>query len=215
MIPPTPDAPLKPIRMGPGGRKRWWQQWSRRRKIITIVAIALLLIAIALGVGLGVGLTQGGGSEEGGSGSASPTPGNTPNSTTFYGWKPEAGTKWQIVLQYPLNDTSVDVPVYDIDLFTNNASTIDELHHQGRKVICYFSAGSYENFRPDADEFKSQDLGKVLDGWPDEKWLDTNSQNVRRIMLHRLDMAVDKNCDGVDPDNIDGYVSFFFFFFWP
>src|SRR5438046_965536 len=138
MVSPMPDTSLKPLPEEAVRHNRWWQRWSRRRKIITAVALTFLLVAIALGVGLGVGLAQGGGSEEGGSGSAVPNPGNTPNSTTFNGWKPSADTKWQIVLQYPLNDTSVDAPVYDIDLFMNDASTIDELHHQGRKVICYF-----------------------------------------------------------------------------
>ncbi|KAK3172532.1 hypothetical protein OEA41_005854 [Lepraria neglecta] len=72
-----------------------------------------------------------------------------------------------------------------------------------RKVICYFSAGSYENWRPDTS--KSTDLGKPLDGWPGEWWLQTNSANVRKIMLARLDQAVLKGCDGVNPDNIDAY----------
>jgi hypothetical protein len=61
------------------------------------------------------------------------------NATTW--WKPAAGTTWQIVLREPLNDTSPNVTAFDIDLFTNNQSTIDALHQKGSKVICYFSAG--------------------------------------------------------------------------
>jgi hypothetical protein len=30
---------------------------------------------------------------------------------------------------------------------------------------------------------------------------------VRGIMRKRVEMAGDKGCDGVDPDNVDGYVS--------
>ena len=77
----------------------------------------------------------------------------------------------------------------------------------GKKVICYFSAGSYEDWRPDASEFKKEDLGRDLDGWPGEKWLDLDSENVRRVMKGRVELAKEKGCDGVDPDNVDGYVS--------
>lgn len=74
-------------------------------------------------------------------------------------------------------------------------------------MLCYFSAGSYENWRPDAAQFTQSDLGLDLDGWAGEKWLNTNSENVRRIMKDRIDLAKEKGCDGVDPDNVDGYVS--------
>ncbi|KAH8694065.1 glycoside hydrolase superfamily [Talaromyces proteolyticus] len=126
------------------------------------------------------------------------------NNTAF--WKPTAGTTWQIELLYTLNDTSVNVEVYDIDLFNSGADLISSLQKEGRKVICYFSAGSWENWRPDADKFNnSTDLGGTLNGWPNEKWLNISSENVRSIMKTRLDMAKDKGCDGVDPDNVDGY----------
>lgn len=75
-------------------------------------------------------------------------------------------------------------------------------------MICYFSAGSYENWREDAEDFQPGDLGKELDGWPGEKWLKIGSENVREVMKRRVQMAKDKGCDGVDPDNVDGYVSF-------
>ncbi|MFQ5739279.1 MAG: endo alpha-1,4 polygalactosaminidase [Acidobacteriota bacterium] len=39
------------------------------------------------------------------------------------------------------------------------------LHAQGRKVICYISAGSWESWRPDAGQFPSYLLGKPLSGW--------------------------------------------------
>ncbi|KAH8591154.1 glycoside hydrolase superfamily, partial [Bisporella sp. PMI_857] len=120
-------------------------------------------------------------------------------------WKPTAGTTWQIELLYALNDTSANVSVYDIDLFDNPTTTIDTLHSQGRRVVCYFSAGSYEDKRPDSQNFTSKDKGKELDGWPGEYWLNTSSSNVREIMRSRIALAKTKGCDGVDPDNIDGY----------
>ncbi len=164
-----------------------------------------MIITIGLGVGLGVGLTRGGGSSGTASSEPSPPLNNNTNSTTGKFWRPAAGTPWQIVLEYALNDTSVNVPVYDIDLFTNPVSTIANLHAMNRSVICYFSAGSYEDFRPDSSNFTKDDYAKPLTGWPGEYWLNTNSSNVRNIMTARLDLAASKGCDGVDPDNVDGY----------
>lgn len=93
-------------------------------------------------------------------------------------------------------------------MFDNDVTTVADLHDQGRKVICYFSAGSYEDWRPDAASFNNKtDLGKPLDGWAGEWWVNPNSTNVRNIMLSRLDLAATKGCDGVDPDNVDGYAN--------
>lgn len=121
-------------------------------------------------------------------------------------WKPTAGMSWQYDLRGGIPDASRNnIEVHDIDLFDNSAETIAQLQQQGAKVICYFSAGSYEDWRPDQDQFQPDDLGGDLNGWAGEKWLKTSSPNVRRIMESRLDMAVQKKCDGVDPDNLDGY----------
>ena len=97
--------------------------------------------------------------------------------------------------------------MYDIDLFDVPQQTIDKLHADGRVVICYFSAGSWENWRPDADQYPNEVRGRG-NGWPGEKWLD-----IRRIDLlgpileRRLDLAREKGCDGVEPDNVDGYTN--------
>jgi hypothetical protein len=72
-------------------------------------------------------------------------------------------------------------------------------------VICYFSAGSYEPDRPDSTSLAATALGSVLDGWPDERWVDTRSMAVREIMRRRLDFAVSQGCNGVEPDNVDAY----------
>lgn len=167
-----------------------------------------MAMVIGLGVGLGVGLTQGSDYDPGSNPSEPNQPNTTlvptPNTTETY-WTPTAGETWQIVLLNALNNTSLNVSVYDIDLFTNPTSTIDTLHAQNKKVICYFSAGSYEPGRPDSDQFTATDKGKELVGWPGEYWLQTASSNVRHIMTSRLQLAKSKGCDGVDPDNVDGY----------
>lgn len=95
--------------------------------------------------------------------------------------------------------------MYDIDLFETSQTTIDALHQAGRIVICYFSAGSWEEWREDADDFPSSAIGGELDGWPGERWLDVRDTSVRSIMRARLDLAEQKDCDGVEPDNVDGY----------
>jgi len=113
-------------------------------------------------------------------------------------------TTWQWQLSGTLN-TTYNVDVYDVDLFDTSAATITALKASGRKVICYFSAGSSENWRSDFSSFNSSDMGNNLDGWEGEKWLDIRSQNVLDIMTARLDLAVTKGCDGVEPDNMDTY----------
>lgn len=118
-------------------------------------------------------------------------------------WQPKPGTTWQWQLTGTI-DTSIDVMMYDVDLFETSNATISKLHADGRIVICYFSAGSYEAWRPDAGAFPSSVKGSKMDGW-DELWLDVRAQAVRDIMSQRLDLAKSKGCDGVEPDNVDGF----------
>jgi len=122
-------------------------------------------------------------------------------------WRPAPGTSWQI--QYTgVLDLSFDVQMYDLDLFETSQSVIDELHAAGRRMVCYFSAGSWEVWRPDASQFPESVLGSELEGWPGERWLDIRQMNVLApIMAARLDLAAQKGCDGVDPDNVDGYTN--------
>jgi hypothetical protein len=120
-------------------------------------------------------------------------------------WRPIPGTTWQWQLSGTV-DTSVEAQVYDIDLFDTPQETIDGLHVAGRKVVCYFSAGSYEVRRPDSDSFPRRVLGSSLDPpYASERWLDVRSPRLRPIMRRRLDLARGKQCDGVEPDNLDGY----------
>lgn len=119
-------------------------------------------------------------------------------------WRPKPGTSWQWQLTGTL-DTSVDVDVYDVDLFDVSSSAIDRLHADGRVVICYFSAGAWEDWRPDANSLDSSLLGSS-NGWPGEKWIDISRvSEVGPFIEARLDLAVSKGCDAVEPDNVDGY----------
>ncbi len=121
-------------------------------------------------------------------------------------YKPKTDTSWQWQLTGVVN-TSYDVDVYDIDLFDSSQSLIRSLQQSGKKVICYFSAGSYENWRDDASDFPNAVLGDDMDGWAGEKWLDISNVSLYPIMKARLDLAKQKGCDGVEPDNMDGYTN--------
>ena len=110
------------------------------------------------------------------------------------------GTSWQWQLTGTI-DTSIDAGVFDIDLFEAPQATIDQLHASGRKVICYFDT-AYEDFRPDSAQLAPY-RGNPVDGWPGQYWVDFRQSAVRAVMSARLDLAVMKRCDAVEPDDVD------------
>jgi len=172
------------------------------KSIIICLFIVLNLLVTACGGG-------GGASTEPETPSGSNTEESTGNDSSDYEiattwYQPPLMATWQWQLTGTLN-TDYDVLIYDIDLFDTDASDIAQLQAEGHKVICYFSAGSYESYRDDASQFDEADLGNTLDGWPDERWLDVRTENVKTIMQARLDLAQSKGCDGVEPDNVDGF----------
>jgi hypothetical protein len=123
-------------------------------------------------------------------------------------WQPALKTTWQWQLSKLPVDQSVDAQMYDIDLFENDASVVTSLHAKGRKVICYLSVGTWEKWRPDAQQFPAEVLGKTLKDWPDERWLDIRRLDLLQpIMEARLDLCKAKGFDGVEPDNVDAYIN--------
>lgn len=122
-------------------------------------------------------------------------------------WMPTPGTSFQIQYAGTI-DTTLNVKMFDVDAYDTSVTTIAAIKAKGAKVICYFSAGSYENWRADKTSFPASILGNTMDGWPNERWLDIRQLTVlREIMGKRMDLAVQKGCDGVDPDNMDGYTN--------
>ena len=123
-------------------------------------------------------------------------------------WRPQLNTTWQWQLSSLPVDQSFDVEMYDIDLFDNDETVVEALHAQGRIVICYMNAGGWESWRPDAGQFPNEVIGADLDGWEGEKWLD-----IRRIdvlgptMEARMDLCKAKGFDGIEPDNVDGFLN--------
>jgi hypothetical protein len=95
--------------------------------------------------------------------------------------------------------------MYDIDLFDAKDEDFDALSE--RYVVCYFSAGSWEDWRDDAGDFPEAAIGNALEGWEGENWLDIRDEGVRSALSARLDVAEERGCDGVEPDNVDGYAN--------
>jgi len=124
-------------------------------------------------------------------------------------WRPRVGQDFQIVLSATIDADRRHGPIvpqyaqiFDVDLFDNTAETIRQLKWAGKKVICYFSAGTSETWRPDFKQFKDTDQAAPLPMWPGERWLDIRSRDVMRIMRARVRYASRKGCDAVDPDNM-------------
>jgi hypothetical protein len=121
-------------------------------------------------------------------------------------WQPPVGATWQWQLAGLPVDTSLNVSAFDVDLFTTTDEELATLKADGRTVICYFSAGSWEAFRPDAADFPAVVKGRPLDApFLDELWLDIRNAVVRTLIQRRLDLAAARGCDAVEPDNVDGY----------
>ena len=137
---------------------------------------------------------------------ATPRPGPAASATAI--WRPDQDTRWQWQLNGQPIDTSFDVDMYDIDLFDNSAEVVAALHRQGRKVVCYVDMGGWESWRPDAGQYPGRLLGKPLDDWEGERWLDIRGlEALAPVLLARMDMCADKGFDALEPDNIDGYLN--------
>ncbi len=140
---------------------------------------------------------------------ASPTATSRPIPTLPPGeaewWQPGVDTSFHIQYEGEI-DLSLGVDVYNLDLFETTAAMIASLHDRGVRVVCYFSAGSFEDWRPDVDSFPEAVIGEPLEGWEGEAWLDIReNEALAPVMTARLDLAAQKGCDGVDPDNVNAY----------
>ena len=161
-------------------------------------------------------------------------------------WQPTRGMRWQIQLQASAGhcatggfSTSIAAPpygggadvspsVFAIDLYadegacptyapgTPNTDAVTAIHAGGGYAIAYISAGSWEQWRPDAAAYVTYDkacggclLGKTLGGYPDERYVNIHAGEPRRFLLHRMKVrmrrAVAAGFDGVYFDNQDEY----------
>jgi hypothetical protein len=120
-------------------------------------------------------------------------------------WQPELKAPFQIILNNIVDVNAELIPhvdIYDVDLWETSKASIERLKEKGKKVICYFSAGTSEAWRQDYSQFEDADKGSCMDNWPGEKWLDIRRDHVFEIMQTRIKMAWEKGCDAIDPDNV-------------
>jgi hypothetical protein len=120
-------------------------------------------------------------------------------------WIPSKDMSFQIQFSGDM-DLSIDADIFDLDAFDTDKAVVERLHQDGKHVICYINAGAVEDWRPDADLFSPNVIGKAYQGWPGENWLDIrNLEALAPILETRLDLCKAKGFDGVEFDNVDGY----------
>jgi len=120
-------------------------------------------------------------------------------------WAPKRGTTWQWQLSGRI-DLTVRAAVFDLDVDDTSARTVTALHRKGRHVVCYVDVGTWESYRADAGRFAAGLLGRRVDGWPDERWLDIRAiDRLAPILRARLDACARKGFDAVEPDWLNAY----------
>lgn len=92
--------------------------------------------------------------------------------------------------------------IYEVDMFYTPAETIEKMNELGQKVICYFSAATAESWRDDYKQFQPEDLGMELPDWPGERYLDIRRPNVLKVIKKRIDLAKQRGCNAIEPDNV-------------
>lgn len=121
---------------------------------------------------------------------------------------PAQASTWNIQLNGTVDESLVNIDVYEVDLFDSSAELIERLKNDGNTIVnCYINSGAYEEWRDDASDFPSEVLGNSMENWEGEKWLDIRNAKLAPIMEARLELALTKGCDGVVPDNMNGYIN--------
>lgn len=129
------------------------------------------------------------------------------NATEAIFWQPAPLTDWQWQMTGQV-DTSVNAPVFVIDLFDNEASVVSDLHSKNRKVVCSMSVGTVESRRPDAGNFPAGVIGNTVPDKQDERYLDIrNIAALSSVIDARLDLCKQKGFDAAVFANDDTYAN--------
>lgn len=121
-------------------------------------------------------------------------------------WQPQVGSTFHIQYTGKI-DLNQPVDVYNLDGDGTSAEEVAQLADRGVASVCYFNAGAYEDWRSDKGAFPEAVIGKEMDGWAGERWLDIRAVDVLLpIMAARMDTCKEKGFVGVDPDNTDGFI---------
>ncbi|KAG2490733.1 hypothetical protein HYH03_010888 [Edaphochlamys debaryana] len=171
----------------------------------------------------------------------SPSPSPSPAPTPAGIWRPSGPHRWQWQLTgsnfRPMLMTKPDVIDVDVDAVEDMLAQAKQLSiaRTSYKLICYFSSGTFEEFRTDADAERGVDwaavyrtlggmggtaAGKAVPGplflqymdypWVDEIWFAIDSTAARdvlvqQVMIPRMQSAVRAGCDAIEMDNVDTY----------
>lgn len=117
-------------------------------------------------------------------------------------YKPPINTSWQYQLKGPIN-ADFGVSVYIVNLLDTIESFIAHLKNDYRlRVICHLNAGGYSPTIKDSKYVLSNLLGNTI-GNTKLQWLDIRNHLVVPIIEAKMNLAKQKNCDGV----VFGYVN--------
>lgn len=117
--------------------------------------------------------------------------------------QPGTAWDWQIGAAKPnpaVLDGVTGPKMLDVDMENTSAAQVATIKAHGETVVCYMETGSWEQYRPDATQFPKAALGKTLNGYPDERYLDVRNPQVEQLIKARIDRAAQKGCDGIEPD---------------
>jgi hypothetical protein len=117
---------------------------------------------------------------------------------------PGTSWDWQIAASTPLL-TSLDnatgaQKMLDVDMENTSAAQLQAITAKDIVPVCYIETGSWESYRSDASQFPAAALGKTLNGYPDERYLDVRNGTVESLIKARIQRAADKGCQGIEPD---------------
>ncbi|ORX57832.1 hypothetical protein BCR36DRAFT_344570 [Piromyces finnis] len=122
-------------------------------------------------------------------------------------WVPNQHETWNIALGSGFDISRESADVLEVDLENTSSSKIQDFHKRGKKVICYFSGGTVEDYRSYFNQYTKVDglVRNKYSAWPRERWLDYRVSGYKSLIKQRISEAVSKHCDGIDVDNVDGY----------
>eukprot|EP00123_Amoebidium_parasiticum_P008705 comp18971_c0_seq1/m.21269 comp18971_c0_seq1/g.21269 ORF comp18971_c0_seq1/g.21269 comp18971_c0_seq1/m.21269 type:complete len:262 (-) comp18971_c0_seq1:313-1098(-) len=120
--------------------------------------------------------------------------------------KIKSGATWANLAWEVKEDNANGKDVVLVDLLKTSESQVSKFQSQGSSVICYMSAGTVENWRPDARSFPSSVISEKS-RYSGESWLDiTRWEDFKDTMAARMDNAKSLGCDGLEADNLDCFL---------
>ncbi len=140
-------------------------------------------------------------------------------------WQPSGKLSWTIDysagaaasrLSAPARDAYV-LPLHEVAALArkrdaSGANVIDDLTcRHGRRLICYTNCGAWEAEHWDEtllDPVRGEMLGKPMQGYPSERWLDIRRLDVmRRLIARKFGEARALGCDAMLCDNTEAWIT--------